>query len=203
MELSEKVAIARKRKGLTQEQLADLANVTVRTIQRIERGESIPRAFTIKTLAKALGTNFEDLANNETQNDSSPNVSAVVQNNFNPDNERHILKILCLSCFSYLAIPLVHFIIPIYLLKHSGSSNTLTINLARVVIRRQIYWAIVHSFLLLLTLAYNFINAVYFEASYLLHYLWPFFTMYILNAFIIMHSLIRINNTTYSPVFSV
>ncbi len=53
MDIAGKLVDARKRKGLTQEQLADLANITVRTIQRIERGDSIPRAYTLKTLAAA------------------------------------------------------------------------------------------------------------------------------------------------------
>ncbi|MGO1245697.1 MAG: helix-turn-helix domain-containing protein [Sphingobacterium sp.] len=199
MELSEKITIARKRKGLTQEQLADLANITVRTVQRIESGESVPRVFTIKTLAEALGTNFEDLIINETPSNNPLNGSSVFQRDFNPDNEKHILKILCLSCFSYLAVPLVHFLIPSYFLKHSDTSNTKTINVARAIIRRQIYWTIVHSFLLLLTLGYNFIVSVHFDASYLLHYLWPFLIMYILNGFIIVHSLIHINNIDYAP----
>ncbi|WDF69631.1 helix-turn-helix transcriptional regulator [Sphingobacterium oryzagri] len=53
MDIASKLIDARKRKGLTQQQLADLANITVRTIQRIERGESIPRAYTLKTLRAA------------------------------------------------------------------------------------------------------------------------------------------------------
>ncbi|MFT3946550.1 MAG: helix-turn-helix transcriptional regulator [Agriterribacter sp.] len=62
METHKKNALARKKKGLTQEQLADITNITVRTIQRIESGKSIPRAFTIKTIASALGCSFEELA---------------------------------------------------------------------------------------------------------------------------------------------
>lgn len=195
MEISEKIAIARKRKGLTQEELASLANVTVRTIQRLESGKSIPRTFTIKTLAKALGTNFEILTVNDTQNGNTSNDTVLFQNN--PDYEKHILKTLCLSCFSYFVIPLVHFFIPIYILKKSGSSNPKSIEFGRAIIRQQIYWTIIHSFLLLLTLAYNFTVAVHFEALYLLHFLWPFFVMCILNAFIISYSLIRINSISY------
>ncbi|MFD1164068.1 helix-turn-helix domain-containing protein [Sphingobacterium daejeonense] len=51
MELSQKIALLRKQKGLTQEQLAERAGVTVRTIQRIESGETIPRAYTLQNLA--------------------------------------------------------------------------------------------------------------------------------------------------------
>ena len=198
MELSKKIALARKKKGLTQEQLADLTNVTVRTIQRIESGESTPRAFTIKALAEALETNFEDLSLfGEVQNSPFSNGSVLFQNSFNLDNERHMLKVLCLSCFSYLALPLIHFLIPIYYFKKSGISHPKTISVARSIIRQQIYWVVTLSFLMLLAMAYNFIANVYFEASYLLHYLWLFFAMYILNAFIIVRSLIRINTIDY------
>lgn len=38
MDISERISLARKSKGFTQEQLTNLANVTVRTVQRIESG---------------------------------------------------------------------------------------------------------------------------------------------------------------------
>jgi transcriptional regulator with XRE-family HTH domain len=53
MTLAEKIVAARKRKGYTQEELADLAAVAVRTIQRIESGETIPRSLS-KLFANAV-----------------------------------------------------------------------------------------------------------------------------------------------------
>lgn len=48
----------RKAKGLTQEEVAKMCNVTVRTIQRIESGSVVPRAYTIKIISETLGFDF-------------------------------------------------------------------------------------------------------------------------------------------------
>ncbi|ARJ50969.1 helix-turn-helix domain-containing protein [Staphylococcus lutrae] len=62
------VAKLRKQKGLTQENLAEKANVTVRTIQRIEAGETVS-SETLKNVANALNVSmselFEDVESNE------------------------------------------------------------------------------------------------------------------------------------------
>jgi uncharacterized Tic20 family protein len=65
-DLGLKIIELRQQKGLTQEQLADLCEVSARTIQRIESGEVDPRAYTLQCLSKALEFNFgEDLSSNE------------------------------------------------------------------------------------------------------------------------------------------
>ncbi|WP_420553005.1 helix-turn-helix domain-containing protein [Tenacibaculum aiptasiae] len=53
-ELGKKILELRKQKGLTQEELVEKCNINVRTIQRIEAGETTPRSFTIKTILQAL-----------------------------------------------------------------------------------------------------------------------------------------------------
>src|SRR4030042_3554672 len=53
-ELGKKISELRKEKGLTQEELVDKCNISVRTLQRIESGEVTPRSFTVKTILAAL-----------------------------------------------------------------------------------------------------------------------------------------------------
>jgi len=53
--LGKRIQELRKSQGITQEELVDLCNVSVRTIQRIEAGEVTPRSHTIKTILQALG----------------------------------------------------------------------------------------------------------------------------------------------------
>lgn len=201
MEIHKKISLARKRKGLTQEQLADLTNITVRTIQRIEGGKSIPRAFTIKTIAAALDTPFEELTV-ESKNDPPLNDLPITDNNPDPENGRHFLKILCLSSFGYLVIPFVHFLVPVYLLKKSGISDFRIIAFGRSIIRQQIYWAVIFNLLLILTLAYNFMVVVYLNKTYLLHYLWIFFLMYIGNALLTAINLRRIKTIDFTPILT-
>ena len=59
-ELGKKISEMRKAKGLTQEELVEMCNLNVRTIQRIEAGEVTPRSYTIKALFDALGMDLEE-----------------------------------------------------------------------------------------------------------------------------------------------
>ncbi|HBR02294.1 helix-turn-helix domain-containing protein [Syntrophomonas curvata] len=52
----------REKRGLTQEQLADLSGVHQSVISAIERGQTLsPRLDTLKKLAGALGASVEEL----------------------------------------------------------------------------------------------------------------------------------------------
>lgn len=59
IELGRKIAEIRRQKGVTQEELAAKANINVRTIQRIEKGEVDPRSYTINEIATALDVDPE------------------------------------------------------------------------------------------------------------------------------------------------
>ncbi|TDN99854.1 helix-turn-helix domain-containing protein [Sunxiuqinia elliptica] len=59
--LAIKIKNLRNRKGFTQEQLSEESKLSLRTIQRIEKGESIPRGDTLVKLTQALGVTPDDL----------------------------------------------------------------------------------------------------------------------------------------------
>lgn len=54
MKTGERIKELRTKKGMTQEELASQTELTSRTIQRIEKGEVDPRAYTLQMIAKAL-----------------------------------------------------------------------------------------------------------------------------------------------------
>lgn len=60
-ELGERLSALRQQKNMTQEELVEACNVSVRTIQRIESGEVTPRVSTIKIILTALDEDFESL----------------------------------------------------------------------------------------------------------------------------------------------
>ena len=62
--LGKKIIELRKQKGLTQEDLVEKCNINVRTIQRIESGETTPRIYTIKMILNALGLDYEKIFEN-------------------------------------------------------------------------------------------------------------------------------------------
>lgn len=59
-DLGKKIIELRKAKGLTQEELVEKCNLSVRTLQRIESGEVTPRSYTLKIIFSALDYNFYD-----------------------------------------------------------------------------------------------------------------------------------------------
>lgn len=54
-EISTLVKRGRLNKGCTQQELADLAGISLRSVQRIENAEVLPRLYTLKVLADNLG----------------------------------------------------------------------------------------------------------------------------------------------------
>lgn len=76
-----KVAELRNKKGLTQEELAAGTNISIRTIQRIEKGEVKARKYTLKILSEALGY---DLLSNSNSKDFSGWIIAIHLSNFIP-----------------------------------------------------------------------------------------------------------------------
>ena len=65
--LAEKIAKLRKEKGLTQSQLAEMINVSNKTISRWETGEGYPEITLLMPLAKALGVTTDYLLKEDDQ----------------------------------------------------------------------------------------------------------------------------------------
>jgi transcriptional regulator with XRE-family HTH domain len=66
-ELGKRLTALRKEKNFTQEDLVTKSHVSVRTIQRIEAGEVLPRLLTVKILFEALGEKYESISTKPTQ----------------------------------------------------------------------------------------------------------------------------------------
>lgn len=64
-----KITQLRKQKALSQEQLAELSKVNVRTIQRIENNETTPRGATLKLICDALNVTPDEIINFEKAED--------------------------------------------------------------------------------------------------------------------------------------
>jgi transcriptional regulator with XRE-family HTH domain len=72
MTLAEQVKIARKKLNWTQSNLATRCGVTLRTIQRIEKGEVAPSAYTLGKLVDLLALGREEVALNPLQSAPTP-----------------------------------------------------------------------------------------------------------------------------------
>jgi len=98
--LGKTISQLRKQKGLTQEELVEMCNINVRTIQRIEAGEVTPRPYTIKTIFAALNSDWEELAKNTAASEIfiSPEKKEQLQRNI-------ALAIVFSMCYFLLGIP--------------------------------------------------------------------------------------------------
>ena len=72
-ELGKKLVALRQEKNMTQEELVEACNVSVRTIQRIESGEVTPRTSTIKILLTALDSTIDSF--DEPESNGTPSAS--------------------------------------------------------------------------------------------------------------------------------
>ena len=72
MTLAEKVKTARKTLNWTQSDLAVRCGVTLRTIQRIEKGEVAPSAYTLGKLVDLLALEQEEAPLNPQQSTPTP-----------------------------------------------------------------------------------------------------------------------------------
>lgn len=58
-ELGKYIVELREARGLTQEELVSLCNISVRTLQRIESGKVMPRSYTLRVIFIALNCNLQ------------------------------------------------------------------------------------------------------------------------------------------------
>jgi uncharacterized Tic20 family protein len=94
---TENIKYHRSNRGFSQEKLAEAADVSLRTIQRLESGDTEPRGDTVIRIAKALDIPPGDLLQ------------------YKKKEDRSFLKALHISAFSFLLFPLVGVLLPFIL----------------------------------------------------------------------------------------
>ena len=127
--LAGNISDSRKKLGLSQEALAEKANVSLSTIQRIEKGTVKPRPFTLKVLAETLDLDISELISKPTENENSKLISSA-------------LKKMNLSSLLLVFVPFINLIIPILLWKKSKEIKSKN-SVAGKIISFQLLWSIV------------------------------------------------------------
>ncbi len=122
-----KLIYFREKLHLTQEELAEMSGISVRTVQRIEAG-TIPKGFTLKTLAKALNVSENDL----------------LENGQLPDKvDMTWIKLINLSSLPFTFIPLANIVLPLVLMAAKKQFNPLTKQIVSIQILLTILSAII------------------------------------------------------------
>ncbi len=124
-ELAQKIKALRNRKGFSQEELSEKSGLSLRTIQRIENGETEPRGDSLNRKANAF-----DVAPDEILD------WAVYE-------DKGLLTSLNLSALSFILFPLLGILIPL-IIWISKKDKVKDINkIAKDILNFQITWTIV------------------------------------------------------------
>lgn len=93
--LGKRLRELRKRKGLNQEQLAEMISVEPATISNIENGKNYPSIINLENIINALGTSFVEVFDFE-HKDSIDNLITVINEKLqaNPDKVELFYKIV-------------------------------------------------------------------------------------------------------------
>lgn len=97
--IGKKIKDARKIKGLSQEELAEISKMNLRTIQRIENSVSKPRGKSLNLICNALDINIEELIEQEKTNTKKILALRVINGGF-----LIILNFVLIVIFGFLLI---------------------------------------------------------------------------------------------------
>jgi transcriptional regulator with XRE-family HTH domain len=118
----EKIKTLRQQQGVSQEELAERSGLSLRTIQRIENGETEPRGDSLKRIAAALGVTPNEIMD-----------WAVQENN-------HFLSALNLSALTFLFFPLLGIIVPYILWSSKRDTVKGAERTGKAIVNFQITW---------------------------------------------------------------
>ncbi len=180
-ELAQRIKTLRNRKGFSQEELSEKTGLSLRTIQRIENGETEPRGDSLKKLACAFNVSSDEIFDWTVQEDKG------------------FLTSLNLSALSFIIFPLLGIVVPL-IIWISKKDKIRNINeIAKDLLNFQITWT------MLLFIGYiGIIASVFYKiklegditiirSRFILNLVF-FGIMYLYNLTTIIINSVRINN---------
>ncbi len=180
-DIGKRIKELRNRKGLSQEDLADLSQLSLRTIQRIENGETEARGDSLKRLATAFGIEAEELIDNPAE-----------LHHVKGDDKSKYLMAINLSAFSFLLFPMAGAIVP-WILWWLKKDTVKGIDLdSKRVINFQISW-----FIFITAIPMTIVVMSIYHVSYLgivnrEHLLIGMIGLYVINIFYIILNTLRL-----------
>lgn len=119
----------REKSNLTQEQLSEKSNISVRTIQRIEAGKKL-KGHTLEALSTALEINKEELLKDDSEQEEV-NI--------------FLIKLINLSSLLLLIIPLGSILLPVIIMYWKKEFNPIT----KQIVSIQILWTLMFPLIVL------------------------------------------------------
>lgn len=181
--LAIRVIELRNQKGMSQEILAEESGLSLRTIQRIENGETNPTGDTLKRLSNALNVNPDEL------------IDWTIK------EDKGYLTFLNLSALTFIFFPLLGILVP-FILWTSRKDKLKNINkIGRDLINFEITWTIMLFFILFSLFLFTKIGL--FERLNFITIITTTTIMYFLNIMFIIINTFRISNkkdVVYYPI---
>jgi len=176
-QLGTRVKRLRVQKGMSQEFLAEESGLSLRTIQRIENGESNPTGESLKRLAHALSVNPDEI------------IDWAIK------EDKKYLAFLNLSALTFLFFPLLGILVP-FILWTSKKDKIKNINgLGRALVNFEITWTILLFFIPILLFAFSKTGLI--ENISLSTFFFIIGLLYLFNLITVLINTIRINNEKY------
>lgn len=184
----EKILLARKAKGWSQEKLAEEAGINLRTLQRIEKSETNPHGDTLHRISKALSIPLEELVN------------------YGAEYNMGYIKAMHFSALVFVVLPLGNIMLPLifWLIR---KNDILHISyFAKNLLNFQLTWTILVCFPFVWKLLCHVFNIEFSVIPYILSpwtfIIFHFFFLYLLNAtyLIIVGSIVSKKPKNYFPI---
>ena len=180
--LAKRLKELRNQRGMSQEVLADESGLSMRTIQRIENGETNPTGESLKRLSNALNVNPDELID------------------WSIKEDKRYLTFLNLSALTFLFFPLLGILIP-FILWTSRKGKIKNINkLGKDLINFEITWTLLLFFIPFLWFLFSKIGIL--ESFTLSRIFIVIGVMYFINLIFILLNTLRISNENdiiYNP----
>ena len=195
IELAQRIKTLRNRKGFSQEELSEKAGLSLRTIQRIENGETEPRGDSLKRLALAFDVPLDEIVDWTIQEDNG------------------FVSSLNLSALSFIIFPLLGILVPLIIWISKKDKIKKVNEVAKDLLNFQITWTMIF-FVGFIGVSLNFFSSMDIQGdvspsmisahmtSRLMINLVFIGAMYLFNVVMIVINAIRINNdksTRYYP----
>jgi len=184
IELAKKVKELRKRSGISQELLAEISGLSLRTVQRIENGETQPTGDSIKRLSNALKVTPNELMDWQ-----------IIKNN-------NVLLTLNLSQLGFIAFPLLGILIPLIIWTSKKDKIKDVDQVGKSILNFQISWTLV-----LFLMAIGVFISSKLQLSINISFagiLIAFSGMYFINFMVVIFNTLRYHNgksIKYKPAF--
>jgi len=135
--MNNKIKVTREALGYTQANLAEETNLSIRTIQRLESGNTIPKGHTLKVIAKALSIDKNELLGLDKNEDIN-------------EKENLRLRLINLSALCFIGIPFGNIIVP-FIIWNKKKDSPQVEEVIRRILNFQIIWTVCTCLLLIIS----------------------------------------------------